>query len=286
MKKFVFIINNKSGKGEKIGLADAIERQFQNSNFEFRIEKTNSIKEAEYVCTRAVLDKIDVVVACGGDGTINQIAKLLKGSETALGIIPLGSGNGLARHLKVPMNTNGALEHLKIMPIIKIDTCSFDGHFFVNVAGIGLDGVVAKLFQNRNSRGLFGYIILILKTFFGFKPINIKTNGEEKRVLIMSFANSSQYGNHAIIAPGASLQDGMIDICTMRPLSAWYSIGTLIRLLNGSIKKSPFYHKFQQTEVLVETDYNEAHVDGESFIFSGKGIACVLPEKLKVVAYG
>src|SRR5690606_300534 len=190
----------------------------------------------------AVREGFDVVVAVGGDGTLNQVANGLKHSQTAMGIIPMGSGNGLARHLGIPLRTPQAIHHLNRMPARKMDTLLMNGKTFVNMAGTGFDAHIGHLFATAGSRGFRTYAQITIKELLNYKPqgYEIELDGKKltEEAFLISFANGSQWGNNAIIAPHASVSDGLIDLSLMRPFK-WHQVPSLaLKMFNSTIDHS------------------------------------------------
>jgi len=160
------------------------------------------------------------VVAVGGDGTVNEIGKALVGSETALGIIPTGSGNGLARHLKIPFSFEKAINLINQCKIRKIDTATINDQVFLSIAGIGYDAFVAKKFATASRRGFFTYFRIVSNEYSQYRPKKyiLQVDGKiiKRKALFITLANSNQFGNNTSIDPQAKLDDGLIDVCVVR----------------------------------------------------------------------
>src|SRR5882762_3820594 len=201
LKSALFVVNKFSGGDYRPDVEGLIIEQCKKLNIESTIEFTQSPGHATALAKTAVKQKLDFVFAVGGDGTVNEVAQGLLGSEVAMGILPKGSGNGLARHLRIPMSFKKSLEIIPLHRAQMIDTLSVNGKLSVNVSGIGFDGHVAGLFANKAKRGLVGYAKLVLKEFLDFKPFeaNVRVNGKsfQSRSFIIALANSSQFGNNA-----------------------------------------------------------------------------------------
>src|SRR5882762_6377693 len=201
LKSALFIINKFSGGGYRPEVEGRIIEQCEKLNIESTIEFTQSPGHATELARNSVDQKLDYVFAVGGDGTVNEVAQGLLGSRVAMGILPKGSGNGLARHLGLSMSFRNSLDIIPFHSEQMIDTLSVNGKLSVNVSGIGFDGHVAGLFANKAKRGLVGYAKLVLKEFLDFKPFeaNVRVNGKsfQSRSFIIALANSSQFGNNA-----------------------------------------------------------------------------------------
>ncbi|MFY0643413.1 MAG: NAD(+)/NADH kinase [Bacteroidia bacterium] len=213
----------------------------------------------------------DVVIAIGGDGTVNSVAECCCTHNKPMAIIPRGSGDGLARHLKLPRDLNKALDVVLSGNITKIDTALLNDHFFVNVAGSGFEAIVAHEF-GKGTRGLKGYIKAIRKHYRSYQEqeITLKTDREEikTKYFSLSIANGSQWGNNFEIASSASMTDGVLEIAIMdKP--KWFQIPRLLAYLNGSQQKDLsfiHYHKASSLEILNQEEH--WHLDGEPLLMS------------------
>lgn len=288
LKKVVFVINPISGKGKQGGIETLIDRHLDKRFFEYQVRYTNGPGDATGIARQAAADGYNVVVAVGGDGTVNEVTAGLVGSDTALGIIPAGSGNGLSRHLKIPLNGARAIEVINRMNVVKIDTATIDEHVFVNLAGIGFDATIAKKFGDAGTRGFATYFKVTTCSYFRYKPkkyiLTIDGKRIERRALMVSFANSSQFGNNASIDPGASVSDGYIDVCILRKIP-FFKVPFLAPLL--------FLKKFDRTRyveiirarevVLKQKRKRVMHVDGDTHKAGKEVIMKILPLSLNVV---
>lgn len=230
---------------------------------------------------------IDYVVAVGGDGTINEVAKGLLNTSTTMGIIPRGSGNGLARHLGIDHTGEAAISQLFSSKAKKIDTLLVNNALSLNVSGIGFDGHVANLFGDRKLRGLLGYVLITLKEYFKFPEFEIEGTVENKtfkhHAFIIALANSSQYGNDIRIAPGASVSDGLVDISIIKkvPLT---NVRFLISFLRGSLKSSPSCEMFTTSAITLKSVIPlPYHIDGEPCGLTDTFEIRVLPNSLSVL---
>lgn len=204
------------------------------------------------------------IVAVGGDGTVNEIAKPLVGTDIPIGILPLGSGNGLARHLGLPLTLDAALKRLFEGKSTTIDSAELNGIPFFCTAGLGFDAYVGHLFSQQKSRGLSTYMNVAFRAFWSYRPQPVRINGVATETFSLSFANAGQFGNNAWVAPQASLQDGLLDICAISPFPQWYGTVMAYGLFNKQFKTSRYIHYQRATEVLVETDAAPViHYDGE-----------------------
>lgn len=288
MKRILFIINPISGIGKQKKVEKLIDRKLDLSVYTPEIRYTENAGHAAVISKEAADAGIDVVVAVGGDGTINETASGLTGSDTALGIVPAGSGNGLARHLKIPMRLKGALDVINRGKTTRIDTATINDQLFVNVAGVGFDAAVAKKFADAGTRGFSTYFRITLNSYRNYKPkqYRLEIDGKvyKRRALLISFANSSQFGNNASIDPAADISDGYIDVCILGKMPAW-KIGFLIPLL--------FMKRFDHTKyleiirakkvVLHRKKGKNIHLDGDPKIMGNELVMKINPLSLKVI---
>ena len=218
--KIKFIINPISGTGKQKGIEEYITKYFKN----FEIIHTKKTGDATRISKEAVIEKIDAVIAVGGDGTVNECIKGLINTNTALGVIPCGSGNGFAYHIGMERTIEKAVKQLKNTHIEFIDTCTANGLPFVNVSGIGFDAHIANLFLTLTERGFVKYAKLTLRELsYKSKEYTIRYNDIERKVnaYMIAFANSSQYGNNARISPRADFKDGLIDFVIVKDFPKW-----------------------------------------------------------------
>ena len=184
-----------------------------------------------------------VVVAVGGDGTVNEVGQgLLHQQHTAMGIVPRGSGNGLARHLKVPLNLGAAVRRLRQPTFSRMDVGRVNGRPFFCTAGLGFDARVSQLFARAGSRGLSTYLRVTLREYRTFEPVPVvvETNGVTLRTdcYVLAFANASQYGNNAYIAPQADLRDGLLDMCLLDALPPWRAVQVVLGMALGTLPRT------------------------------------------------
>lgn len=230
-----------------------------------------------------------LVVACGGDGTVNLVARALAGTEATMGIIPLGSGNGLARHLGIPMDMDAALARLNCGVRQRIDTAQIAGHFFVNVAGLGYDARISRAFKNRRNRGLGGYVHTIAGNLNPvLQPFELTYGNQEEaaKAWMICFSNGSQWGNNVRLHPGASLTDGVLHAIVFKEKRLYQLPGMLVRLLTGEIGKHPGV--WRADAALFNLHLSEPmalHTDGEPCgEISGDVCIVVNPASLNVMA--
>jgi len=285
--KALFIINPISGGKNKDGVPDLIEKHFDAGKFEPVILFTDSVSHARQLAKEAV-SKFDLVVAVGGDGTVNEVASAIVGSNTALGIIPFGSGNGLARFLQVPMDTVEAIKTLGSGHIESIDSGTLNGNPFFNMAGMGFDAHIAEVFSHNKKRGFISYIKSAFEEINKYKPqlykIEIDGKSYEREAFMVSFANSSQYGNNAHISPHASVQDGLLDVCVIKQFPFWRLVEMGIRMITKTADRVKFLEIIRGAEITVRrTATGPIHLDGEPQMQTADIHVKVIPASLKVI---
>lgn len=287
-KKIAFIINPISGTNDKKQLPDLIFNELNNSLFDFEIVFTEHKEHGRELATKFANAGFDIVVAVGGDGTVNEIARGLINTNAALGIIPAGSGNGLARHLSIPMNTRQAIQQLNHSEAVKMDYGVVNGQPFFCTCGTGFDAYVSTEFAKSKNRGVMTYIEKMITGYFNYKSQNYHLVGEgidlKDKAFVITFANASQWGNNAYIAPQASVQDGMMDISIMSnfPIIAIPSIA--LQLFTKTIDKDLFVTTLRTNEITLYRDEDGPfHYDGEPYQEGREVHIKMVPEGLNVL---
>ena len=272
MKKLLVIINPVSGTNSKAGLEQIITEKLSKS-FDLDIRLTTAPGDATKYATEAVKNGYYAVIAAGGDGTVNETAKALKDTDTALGIIPVGSGNGLARHLYIPMDTQSALDIILQDHILNIDYGTVNDKPFFCTFGIGFDAAVSWKFAQQNRRGLITYLKSTFQEYIHYKAeeYTIKANGNilTEKAFCVACSNASQYGNNAYIAPGADITDGLIDVTIIHAGNMINTALVGIDLMSGTIKNNLLIETFKTKEITIERKTEgPAHIDGEPLILA------------------
>ena len=237
--KVIFIINPISGTVGKGHIVDMVPQYLGDSRFEVDIKYTEHSGHAAELARQAASRAFDIAVAVGGDGTVNEVARSLVHTETALGIVPCGSGNGLARHLGIPMNPSGALRVIADCNIEKLDYGMINDTPFFCTCGVGFDAFVSSKFAESGKRGLLSYIENTLREGLKYRSdtYDIEVDGEKQhyKAFLIACANASQYGNNVYIAPQASMSDGLMDVTIMEPFNVLEAPQIAIQLFNKSI---------------------------------------------------
>ncbi len=268
-KKVFFIINKYSGTGYQPEVEGKITNRCGELDMECTIEFTQGRGHATELAKQAIREGFKLVFAMGGDGTMKEVAQGLVHSNVTMGIMPKGSGNGLARHLGIPLKFPGMLDLLSSTQHIAMDTILINDHLSVNVSGIGFDGHVAGLFGKNGKRGLTGYGKLVVQEFFRFKEFNVTTVLDNQAInrdaFIIALANSSQFGNNAKVSPFASVCDKRIDVCFIKKFPLTQALGFAQKMFSGTINKSSFVEIIQAQEISIHfPNPMPFHVDGES----------------------
>lgn len=288
-KKVLFIINKFSGTGYSAALEGRIIERCAQAGFECRIEFTQARGHATELAQDAALQKdYHRVFAVGGDGTVNEVAKGLIHSSTVMGILPKGSGNGLARHLGVPMNFEKSLNLIHSDNIVNMDTFTINDQLSVNVSGIGFDGHIAFLFGKNGKRGLMGYVKLVAREFKTYQEfeIDLEMDGHPftKKAFIVAIANSSQFGNNARVAPHASVCDEWIDISFIRKIPLPQAIGFAYKMFTGKLYDSSFVEMAKAKNLIIRSARPiPFHIDGEPFEARQEFKVAIMPHSLKMV---
>lgn len=292
MKNIAFIINPISGSKDtqnaKRKLPKLIMQTLDQSQWLPNISFTEYPGHATEMAYQFARMGFDAVVAVGGDGTINEIARGLRDSQTALGIIPMGSGNGFARHLNIPMRPNKAIEMINHSEPISVDYGLANGHLFVSTCGTGFDAVIADHFAGSNKRGFATYFQNILKDIFSYTPQTYHLVGDgldvTHKAFLITFANANQWGYEALIAPKASVQDGLMDIMLMSSHAILGSASLALRLFAGSIDDSHFMNTLRAREITLEREENGPfHLDGDPIEMEKDIHIRIVPDGLRVL---
>jgi YegS/Rv2252/BmrU family lipid kinase len=255
------------------------------------IRLTTRPGHATEFAAQAVRDGIDRLIVWGGDGTINEVAAALSGTGVALAIVPSGSGNGLARELRVSLEPSRALRLALTGRARAVDVADLDGRAFLNVAGTGFDACVAHAFDvaRKGRLGLVTYARITIRELRRYvpQPCRVVVGGEviDRRPLLIALANSAQYGNGARIAPRAIMDDGQLDVVVIEAVSPVRDVLRARRLFTGTIERDPGATLRRAAVVRLESDAPRlAHVDGQPLQIGRVALATVRPRALMVVA--
>jgi diacylglycerol kinase (ATP) len=268
-KNILFVINPLSGGKNKSHIPDLIEKHLDHNIYEYEICFTRDVDHAYKLSKSALYLGFDFIIAVGGDGTINEVGRSLIHKENGvLGIIPKGSGNGLARYLSIPLNDAKAIAALNKTHIVKMDSATCNDRPFFNVAGVGFDAQVSFSFANSKSRGLSNYVRSTFRELNNFKPESYKITVDGKVVesegFMISIANGNQFGNNAFIAPHAKIDDGLLDISIIKPFPMYLFPKLAFDMMSKRVKDSKYVQLLKGKEVRIErSSEGPAHLDGE-----------------------
>ena len=288
---YFFIINPNAGRRHG-DVLKRIERFFAGRRLRFEAEFTAARDHASELAAKALLAGFTRIVAAGGDGTIRETAIPLVGKQAALGILPCGSGNGLARNLYIPLNFDAALAGLLAWAPRQVDTALANGRPFFCAAGTGLDAEVAHDFNTMTGRrGILPYVWHAARRLLAYKPSKVVAIADGRRfeteAMINAVLNGVQYGGGAKVAPGAYIDDGLLDLISIKKASLPRLLRALPSLFRGQIDKNTDIYSAVKARS-IELDCGGGawyHLDGEDFFSKdGKIKFSVIPAAIKVIA--
>ena len=289
MEKITAIINPVSGTASKKRIPDLLDQYIPSDRFEKQFFFTEYQGHAFELASRAVKENVNYVIAVGGDGTVNEVARALVESPSVLGIVPMGSGNGLARDLTIPMDTRKALEVICEGNVRTIDYCKANNRIFFCTCGLGFDASVSERFAKGKRRGPMSYMRSVLTEYLRFKPdtydIVFENEVLTKKAFLVTCANASQYGNNAYIAPHADMNDGMMDVAILSPFSPLDIGNILIQMFTKQMRKNRKIQYYRSKKLtLRRAKPGIVHIDGEP-VFMEKNISLeAFPDGLNVIA--
>lgn len=282
-KKAVFIINLISGTSDKAAIPGLIDQYLDKTKFEYEIAVTQYAGHASEIAAKAKDDGVDIVVAIGGDGTVNEVARAIVHSSTALGIIPCGSGNGLARHLLLPLNVRKAIEVINRCEVRQLDYGIINDYPFFCTCGMGFDAFVSMKFAEAGKRGPITYVENVLREGLKYKPETYTIEDEngtlQYKAFLISCANASQYGNNAYIAPQASMSDGLMDVIIMEPFDVFEAPQISIEMFSKTLDKNSKIKTFRTRHLHIHRNKpGVIHYDGDP-VMTGADIDIELKPK-------
>ena len=285
------LINPISGTRDKNGICDLTATRLQGAGIDLDIAHTQYKGHGAELARKAAEDGADIVVVAGGDGTVNEVASALLHTDTALGIIPCGSGNGLARSLGLPMDFEAAIDIIGRNMPCAVDCGVADGRPFFCTFGMGFDAVVTEKFASGERRGKMQYVRSALLEFINFTPDSyaLEIDGEiyTEEALLIAVCNTPQYGNNAYIAPRASLTDGLLDVTVIRNSPVIQQAMAGIGLLSGQIDRNRYVDTFKAKDVkIIRLKDGPAQIDGEPLTLGRKVSIHCEPACLKVLSNG
>lgn len=285
------MINPISGTSDKGTMPETIMRCIDTRRFDVSVRFTQHASHATILTEEAISEHYYGVLAVGGDGTINEVAAALRDSGTALGIVPCGSGNGLARHLGIPMNAEKALEIINLDNIEALDYCTANDRPFFCTCGVGFDAHVSQKFAEAKKRGPLSYIQKTLAEYLKYRcktySIEMHDRVVTEKAFVIACGNASQYGNNAFIAPRASMHDGLIDVTVIHPFTPLDTALLGVLLFTRHIDQDTNINTFRTSELTIHRPKPDVmHIDGEPIMMDAdihikchkSGINIFLPE--------
>lgn len=268
MTKVRLIINPISGTRSKTGLDRMVIDTLGPLGREIEVAYTKGHGDATRLALSAVEKGCETVLAAGGDGTINETAAALCGTGVVLGIIPCGSGNGLARHLGIPVDIKESLKIIIENHAMDIDYATVNDKKFFCTCGVGFDAAVSEAFARKKTRGKLTYIQSTFQTYASYEPehYTIIANGKTltEKAFLVAVCNASQYGNNAYIAPSASINDGLLDVTIIHAGNALSTALVGVDMLTGMIERNMLIQTFRTDNIIIEREHRgPSHVDGE-----------------------
>lgn len=287
-KKIIFILNPISGTVSKAGIPGLIEERLDKEKFDCRIAETKYAGHATELTQQAARQGIDIVVAVGGDGTVNEVGRALVNTKTAMGILPCGSGNGLARHLNLPMNLKKCIDILNDCDIHTLDYGLINRHPFFCTCGMGFDAFISMKFAEAGKRGPITYMQKILEEGLSYQPETYEIEDEEGtrryKAFLVSAANASQYGNNAYIAPQASMSDGLLDIIIMEPFDLIEAPQVAIELFNKTLDKNLKIKTFRASHIHIHRKSEGIiHYDGDPVMADADVDISIVPKGINII---
>ena len=275
-KRIVFILNPISGTHSKKEIPGLIDKLLDKEQFDYKLRLTEYAGHAAEIAKESAAEGIDVVVAIGGDGTVNEVARSLVHTETALGIIPCGSGNGLARHLCLPLDIKCAIQIINACRIDDFDYGVINGLPFFCTCGMGFDAFISLKFAEAGKRGPITYVENVLKEGLNYRPETYEVEDEmgakQYKAFLIACANASQYGNNAYIAPGATMKDGMMDVIIMEPFDTLEAPQIAADLFMKTLTNNSKIKTFRTKSLRIHRETEGAiHYDGDP-IMTGKDV--------------
>lgn len=286
-RKALFIINPIAGGKSKEHVPQLIQQHLDKATVEHTIVFTEEAGHAHWLAKEAA-KTYQSIIAVGGDGTVNEVASAVVGTQAALGILPFGSGNGLSRFLSIPMDTANAIQNINDNNIELIDAGQMDGQWFFNMAGMGFDAHISQVFAQKTKRGFITYFKSALQEIISYKSqsYHMEIDGKQydRDAFMLSFANSSQYGNNAHVSPQASVQDGLLDVCVIKPFPLYRFPEMGLRMFTKTADKSSFVEIIRGKKIQIKRKAaGPAHIDGEPQTIGATAEIKVVPLSLKVI---
>lgn len=268
-KHLVFIVNPRSGTDRVKAIQSAIDNRLDKAVFTYELQYTQYPRHGVELSREAAASGAYAVVAVGGDGSVNDVVSGLLGTETALGIVPRGSGNGMARTIGLPLNDEGCMDIINRMHIVATDIGFADERPFISNAGAGFDALISEAFASSQRRGLRAYSWLVTKHLLRYQEAEwkISIDGQQikEHAFLVNAANGQQFGYNFRIAPQASYTDGLLDVVIIRKFPKMLGAGLVLRAMRGDITQSPYVRHYRCKELTVShPDLRLMQTDGDA----------------------
>ncbi len=282
------IINPISGVGSKRKIPKMIEEVCRKGDCRLEIKFTEYAGHASELTKEALAGGANCIIAVGGDGTVNEIARAMIYSDAVLGIIPKGSGNGLARELHIPMDAKRALDLIVNGYVTTIDGCKANDRIFFCTCGVGFDAAVSQKFANEKHRGSLTYIKSTIEEYLSYKPepyeLLVDNQTIKEKAFLVACANASQYGNNAFIAPQADVHDGQLDVTILSPFTPLDIAPLAIQLFTRQIDRNSKIKTMKGRQVtIIRQEPGIMHLDGEPVMADSRIDISILPRALNVL---
>ncbi len=288
-QRIVFIVNPKAGTNLQKHICDSVEKNLNRLKFDHDFRFTERPEHAKDLAKEAIAEGFEIVVAVGGDGSINEIASALLGTDAVLGIVPAGSGNGLAMHLGYGRDIDEAVKKLNTAEERLIDVGLMNGQPFINLAGVGFDGLVSNLMKESEWRGFIPYFLKSVEAGLKYTPRECTIELDDKvlteKCFIISVANGPMWGYNFQIAPDARLDDGFFEVVILKDVPKWQYFALVPSTLNGKIYEAEFVEHFTTRRVKISAPgKNYVHLDGEGLMLESGLEFEIKPKALKILA--
>jgi YegS/Rv2252/BmrU family lipid kinase len=288
-RDFIFIVNPVSGTGKQKNIEKTITEAAVRHQANVQVEFTQRAGHAHELAKKYAAEQAYAVIAVGGDGSVNEVGKALAHTSTVLGIVPMGSGNGLARHLKIPLPPARAVEHVFTGKVRIMDIGRLENHVFLSTAGFGFDAHVAHLFAQQKKRGFGTYVKTVRKQMFSYDPFEFTVKGGGKiltdKAFMLSVANIPQFGNNFTINPLATENDGLLNATVIKPFPRYRILSMMARFFRNNVNRSKYFQNLDGDAFTIEIPHLYAHVDGEPVFVKEHTFTCSVDKScLQVIA--
>ncbi len=273
-RRIAFIVNPRAGTNVQRHIRESVDKYLNHKRFEYGFKFTERAEHARELALEAVAEGYDIVAAVGGDGSINEVASALVGTSAVLGIVPAGSGNGLAMHLGYGRELDEAIQKLNFTEEKTIDVGILNGRPFVNLAGIGFDGLVSNLMKGSHWRGFVPYFLKSVEAGLTYTPKTCRIELDDRviteKCFAITVANGPMYGYNFQIAPDAQMDDGLFEVVVLKDTPRWQYFAAVPSMLNGKIYDAEFVEHFTSRRVRISAEgKNYVHLDGEGLVVNG-----------------